>query len=109
MLEYRKKIRPLRVRTLDGSIKTVLVDDSNTVAELTKTVCSRIGKSSACVICVCTSTEVVMFVVTSAYTSMCYRHICTSYLQLCVCVCVCVCACVCVCVCVCVCAYVYAC
>ena len=42
-MEYRKKIRALRVRTLDGSIKTVLVDDSNTVAELTKTVCARIG------------------------------------------------------------------
>ena len=34
------------MRTLDGSIKTVLVDDSNTVAELTKTVCSRIGQSA---------------------------------------------------------------
>lgn len=44
MLQYRKKLRPLRVRTLDGSVKTLLVDDSQTVAELIKAVCARIGK-----------------------------------------------------------------
>jgi hypothetical protein len=44
MLQYRKKLRPLRVRTLDSSIKTLLVDDSQTVAELTRTVCARIGE-----------------------------------------------------------------
>ena len=52
MLEYRKKIRALTVRTLDGSINTVAVDDSNTVADLTKTVCDRIGKlhiGNACI------------------------------------------------------------
>ena len=43
MLQYRKKLRPLRVRTLDGSVKTLLVDDSQTVAELIKAVCARIG------------------------------------------------------------------
>ncbi len=43
MLQYRKKIRPLRVRTLDSSIKTLFVDDSQTVAELTRTVCAHIG------------------------------------------------------------------
>jgi len=46
MLQYRKKLRPLRVRTLDSSIKTLLVDDSQTVAELTRTVCARIGETS---------------------------------------------------------------
>ena len=46
MLEYRKKQRPLRVRTLDGSVKTLLVDDSQTVAELTRAVCVRIGRPS---------------------------------------------------------------
>ena len=46
------KIRALRVRTLDGSIKTVLVDDSNTVAELTKTVCARIGKLHIGTVCI---------------------------------------------------------
>ena len=45
MLQYRKKLRPLRVRTLDGSVKTLLVDDSQTVAELIKAVCARIGKT----------------------------------------------------------------
>ena len=34
------------MRTLDGTIKTLLVDDSQTVAELTKTVCARIGLSN---------------------------------------------------------------
>lgn len=47
MLEYRKKQRPLRVRTLDGSVKTLLVDDSQTVAELTRAVCVRIGGLTA--------------------------------------------------------------
>lgn len=46
MLQYRKKLRPLRVRTLDGSVKTLLVDDSQTVAELIKTVCAKIGKTA---------------------------------------------------------------
>ena len=45
MLQYRKKLRPLRVRTLDGSVKTLLVDDSQTVAELIKAVCARIGEN----------------------------------------------------------------
>ena len=53
ILEYRKKQRPLRVRTLDGTVKTLLVDDSQTVAELTKQVCARIGEwSRGCYCCV---------------------------------------------------------
>ena len=47
MLQYRKKLRPLRVKTLDGSVKTLLVDDSQTVAELIKAVCARIGKTDS--------------------------------------------------------------
>lgn len=43
MLEYKKKHRPLRVRLMDGTLKTVLVDDSLAVGDLVKTVCSRIG------------------------------------------------------------------
>jgi talin len=46
VLEYRIKQRPLRVKTLDGSIKTVLVDDSQNVSELIKTVCAKIGLSN---------------------------------------------------------------
>ena len=45
ILEYRKKLRPLRVRTLDMTVKTILVDDSQTVAELTKAICARIGET----------------------------------------------------------------
>ena len=51
MLQYRKKLRPLRVRTLDGSVKTLLVDDSQTVAELIKAVCARIGKTCSISLC----------------------------------------------------------
>ena len=46
MLQYRKKLHPLRVRTPDGSIKILLVDDSQTVAKLVKAVCAKIGKIS---------------------------------------------------------------
>ena len=42
-LVYKTKNCPLRVKTLDGSIKTLLIDESQTVAELTKAVCQRIG------------------------------------------------------------------
>ena len=44
MLEYRKKQRPLRVRFLDGAVKTILVDDSQNVVDLTKAICARIGE-----------------------------------------------------------------
>ncbi|XP_071942853.1 talin-1-like isoform X3 [Antedon mediterranea] len=43
MLEYRKKIRPLRVKLLDGSIKTVLIDDSNTVSQMLITISTKLG------------------------------------------------------------------
>ncbi|XP_067327333.1 talin-2 isoform X1 [Anolis sagrei] len=43
VLEYKKKQRPQKVRMLDGSVKTVMVDDSKTVGELLVTICSRIG------------------------------------------------------------------
>jgi len=45
LLEYKKKHRVLRVRMLDGSVKTLMVDDSQTVAQLMITVCSKIGAS----------------------------------------------------------------
>ncbi|XP_014674038.1 PREDICTED: talin-2-like [Priapulus caudatus] len=43
LLEYKKKIRTLRVRMLDGSVKTLLVDDSKNVGDLMVTICTRIG------------------------------------------------------------------
>ncbi|CAM9487463.1 talin-2 [Lampetra fluviatilis] len=43
LLEYRKKQRPLKVRMLDGTIKTAMVDDSKTVGDMLLAVCARIG------------------------------------------------------------------
>lgn len=45
-MEYKKKQRPQKIRMLDGSVKTVMVDDSKTVGELLVTICSRIGECS---------------------------------------------------------------
>ncbi|KAL3090978.1 hypothetical protein niasHS_007353 [Heterodera schachtii] len=43
-LEYKNKIRPLRVRTLDGgAIKTVFVDESQPVSQLMVVICSKMG------------------------------------------------------------------
>ncbi|TKR83176.1 hypothetical protein L596_016806 [Steinernema carpocapsae] len=42
-VEYKKKIRPLKVQTLDKSIKTLYVDESQPVGELMTTICSKIG------------------------------------------------------------------
>jgi len=42
-LEYRKKMRLLKVRLLDGGTKSVMVDDSQTVASLMVLICAKIG------------------------------------------------------------------
>ncbi|XP_045145036.1 talin-1 isoform X1 [Echinops telfairi] len=42
-MEYRKKQRPLKVRMLDGTVKTIMVDDSKTVTDMLMTICARIG------------------------------------------------------------------
>ncbi|KAI3637909.1 hypothetical protein MIR68_004558 [Amoeboaphelidium protococcarum] len=42
-VEYKKKHRPLRVKLMDETMKTVLVDDSQTVQEMTEAICKRIG------------------------------------------------------------------
>ncbi|NWH96534.1 TLN1 protein, partial [Tichodroma muraria] len=42
-MEYKKKQRPLKIRMLDGTVKTVMVDDSKTVTEMLMTICARIG------------------------------------------------------------------
>ncbi|XP_063702056.1 talin-2 isoform X1 [Culicoides brevitarsis] len=42
-LEYRRKLRKLRVRMLDGTVKTILVDDSQPVSQLMVDICTRIG------------------------------------------------------------------
>ncbi|KAM6111541.1 talin-1-like [Phoenicopterus ruber ruber] len=42
-MEYKKKQRPLKIRMLDGTVKTVMVDDSKTVMDMLMTICARIG------------------------------------------------------------------
>lgn len=44
LLEYRKKMRTLKVHMLDGTLKTLLVDDSQPVANLMVVICTKIGK-----------------------------------------------------------------
>lgn len=43
ILEFRKKHRILKVKTLDGSIKAILVDESQPVNLIVEVVCQRIG------------------------------------------------------------------
>ncbi|XP_055873161.1 talin-1 isoform X5 [Biomphalaria glabrata] len=43
LLEYKRKNRILKVRTLDGVLKTLQVDDSHTVGSLMITICTRMG------------------------------------------------------------------
>ncbi|CAO1372381.1 unnamed protein product [Diamesa serratosioi] len=43
ILEYRRKLRTLRVRMLDGAVKTILVDDSQPVSQLMVVICTKIG------------------------------------------------------------------
>ena len=42
-IEYKKKHRPLRIRLMDESVKTVLIDESMPVSELVDMICKRIG------------------------------------------------------------------
>ncbi|GMT28060.1 hypothetical protein PFISCL1PPCAC_19357, partial [Pristionchus fissidentatus] len=42
-IEYRRKMRVLRVRMLDNAVKSVPVDESKPVKELMLTVCAKIG------------------------------------------------------------------
>lgn len=42
-LEYRRKMRLLKTRMLDGSVKSLMVDDSQIVANMMVLICTRIG------------------------------------------------------------------
>ena len=42
-LEYRKKMRVLKVRMLDGAIKSIIVDDSHIVSNMMEIICTKIG------------------------------------------------------------------
>ena len=43
VLDYKSKLRIIRVRMLDGAVKTMQVDDSHIVSQLMVVICSRIG------------------------------------------------------------------
>lgn len=43
LLEYRKKVRALKVSTLDGTIKTLMIDDTQPVANLMAVICAKLG------------------------------------------------------------------
>ena len=42
-LEYRRKMRLLKVRMLDGTVKSLMVDDSQVVANPMVLICTKIG------------------------------------------------------------------
>jgi len=44
MLEFKKKLRVIKVRMLDGSVKSLVIDDSHIVEQLMVTICLKIGK-----------------------------------------------------------------
>lgn len=43
LVEYRKKIRTLKVQMLDGAVKTMMIDDSQPVANLMVVICTKLG------------------------------------------------------------------
>lgn len=43
LVEYRRKIRTLKVQMLDGSVKTMMIDDSQPVANLMVVICTKLG------------------------------------------------------------------
>jgi talin len=42
-VEYKNRYRPLKIRLLDGTIRTILVDDSLIVAQLMVYICTKFG------------------------------------------------------------------
>ena len=47
VVEFKKKHRPLRVQLVDGSTKTVLIDDSMPASDLVAVIAARVGISNA--------------------------------------------------------------
>lgn len=43
-MEYKKKQWPLKIHMLNGTVKTVMVDDSKTVMDMLMMICARIGE-----------------------------------------------------------------
>jgi hypothetical protein len=46
-LEFRKRHRPLKVKTLDDSLKTVIVNESLPVSEVVAKACEKLGEWGA--------------------------------------------------------------
>lgn len=42
-IEYRRKVRQLKIRMLDGTVKTMLVDDSQPVSQIMVVICAKLG------------------------------------------------------------------
>uniref|UniRef100_A0A0N4ZUP8 FERM domain-containing protein n=1 Tax=Parastrongyloides trichosuri TaxID=131310 RepID=A0A0N4ZUP8_PARTI len=42
-LEYKNKIKQIKIRTLDGSVKVISIDESQNIGNLMKVICSKIG------------------------------------------------------------------
>ncbi|XP_040434460.1 LOW QUALITY PROTEIN: talin-1-like [Falco naumanni] len=42
-MEYKKKQWPLKIHMLNGTVKTIMVDDSKTVIDMLVTICAEIG------------------------------------------------------------------
>lgn len=43
VLEFRKKHRILKVKTLDDNVKNILVDESTNIKAIVEAICTRIG------------------------------------------------------------------
>lgn len=43
LLEFKKVFRPLKVKTLDGSVKTVIINESMSISQLVALVCDKLG------------------------------------------------------------------
>ncbi|XP_048581539.1 talin-like isoform X2 [Nematostella vectensis] len=46
MLEYKSKIRLIKIKFMDGNVKTLQIDDSHTVGQILETVCVKMGISN---------------------------------------------------------------
>jgi talin len=47
VLEFKKKHRILKVKGLDGSVKSILVDESGSIKNVVEMICQKIGNQSA--------------------------------------------------------------
>lgn len=47
VLEFRKKHRILKVKTLDGAVKNILIDESTVIKAIVEVICLRIGNFTA--------------------------------------------------------------